>query len=489
MKEGNIIYSRNKLVLKIMWISLIFGIIVDIINKVPINTIITLVLSGLIFGGIATLFTYKRIFETKIKYIILAILTIISYLIISSNPHIGNYLMLYYALAIITFYHDFKPIIISGILNLILTNYFFVAFKDTMFIGLDKNHLISMNLFLILVTFALAFQSKIGLMMRQELEDNNKEIEKDKKEIESLFDKFKYTSGTLRIFNKELTESVNSIGQISSEITNIFSEIALSIESQAQSVNDINTSTIESNKEIESAQIDSTLMKDLAESTAKISDEGNIEVESLKSDISNVSSDIDETLNIIDSLNKESQQIEVILNVISNIAEQTNLLALNAAIEAARAGESGKGFAVVAEEIRKLAENSRDSTNEIGSILQVIQDKSEQTKEKFDFLSLSFISSKSSTENVDNIFKKINYNNINVLKQARNMDERINAILENYKKIVDEVTSISSVTEENSASVEEVTASVEEQNIKINDIVGSFKKLEELSKELNELTN
>ena len=141
MKEGNIIYSRNKLVLKIMWISLIFGIIVDIINKVPINTIITLVLSGLIFGGIATLFTYKRIFETKIKYIILAILTIISYLIISSNPHIGNYLMLYYALAIITFYHDFKPIIISGILNLILTNYFFVAFKDTMFIGLDKNQI------------------------------------------------------------------------------------------------------------------------------------------------------------------------------------------------------------------------------------------------------------------------------------------------------------------------------------------------------------
>lgn len=489
MERDDRIFARNKLVLKVMWISLIAALIVDIVNKVKVNSIIVLGVSGLIFGSIVTVLTYKRVFETKIKYIILVILTVMSYLIIETNPNIVNYFMLYYVLAIITFYHDFKPIIFSGILNMILTNYFYVVFKDTMFIGLSIKSLITLNLFLALITFALAFQSKIGFDMRRELEEKNREVEKDKEKIETLFKKSKHTAGTLKEFSSELTKNINSIGQISNEITSIFSEIALSIESQAKSVADINSFTIEASKEMESVQADSISMKDLAKSTTIVSHEGNTEIEFLKNEIEKVSGNIDETVNIIDSLNKESQQIEVILDAISNIAEQTNLLALNAAIEAARAGESGKGFAVVAEEIRTLAENSRNSAGEIGDILKVIQDKSKETKEQFDFVSLSFDSSKVATENVRENFKKINDNNEDVLKEAENMDEKIYALLESYRTIADEVTSISSVTEENSASVEEVTASVGEQNTQINNIVQSFKELEKLSEELDKLVN
>ena len=79
---------------------------------------------------------------------------------------------------------------------------------------------------------------------------------------------------------------------------------------------------------------------------------------------------------------------------------------------------------------------------------------------------------------MDEVFKQINDNNINVLNQAKNMDEKIRTLKENYEIIGNEVTSISSVTEENSASVEEVTASVTEQNGRINDIVENFRKLE-----------
>lgn len=87
----------------------------------------------------------------------------------------------------------------------------------------------------------------------------------------------------------------------------------------------------------------------------------------------NISRSVDEAANTIEELGRSSDQIGEIITVINNIADQTNLLALNAAIEAARAGEHGKGFAVVAGEVRKLAERTSKSTNEIRDRIELIQ--------------------------------------------------------------------------------------------------------------------
>ncbi|WP_229764976.1 methyl-accepting chemotaxis protein, partial [Vibrio cholerae] len=84
----------------------------------------------------------------------------------------------------------------------------------------------------------------------------------------------------------------------------------------------------------------------------------------------------DKTKSVIQDLNRQTQNIDVILKAINDIADQTNLLALNAAIEAARAGENGRGFAVVADEVRSLAIKTQESTKNIGSIIHILQENS-----------------------------------------------------------------------------------------------------------------
>ena len=139
-----------------------------------------------------------------------------------------------------------------------------------------------------------------------------------------------------------------------------------------------------------------SIASDTSEASSKAkkttTDATNVITETIN-DMKLLGDNIIETSQVVERLGEDSQNIDVILDVIRTIAEQTNLLALNAAIEAARAGEQGRGFAVVADEVRSLAQRSRDATEQIQNVIKTIKDGAENA-------SISMIESKEKAEEI-----------------------------------------------------------------------------------------
>jgi methyl-accepting chemotaxis protein len=298
---------------------------------------------------------------------------------------------------------------------------------------------------------------------------------------------------------KDILKVVLVLGSNSKQVRQTFEELSINNESVHNAVSEISKGTTVSAESIQNQVVLTNQVQSIIKDTSKLSENmrcisketgssiahGLAIADELKEQAGIVNKYNDNVYNIIGGLNQKSSDIVQIMDVIRSIAEQTNLLALNAAIESARAGEAGKGFAVVSDEIRKLAEQSKNSVNKIENIIKELQNDSESSMQAV--VSLREVSKKQNeiVETTKDIFSEISQKMTDVDKNIDKVSEKIGDVLKANDKIVENINELSSVSEETMASAQEANVMTNESFKKVNLSLSLVEELIKTSKDID----
>ncbi|GAE28541.1 methyl-accepting chemotaxis protein [Halalkalibacter wakoensis JCM 9140] len=326
---------------------------------------------------------------------------------------------------------------------------------------------------------------------------------KSKDEIFFLNQSFEQMTNNLREMIGGIANSSEHVAASAEELNASAEQSSKATEAVASSIQEVaggaevTTTKLESNTKalgairqwITQISNSSSAVSELSRQTTTEAEEGDRFVEENLKQMRFIHDSVGRSNQVIGSLSERSQEIGKILDVISGIADQTNLLALNAAIEAARAGEHGKGFAVVADEVRKLAEQSQESTKTIAELIRVIQNDTEESVQIMGEVMANAEKGVKVSEQTSNKFTQILTSTKNITPQIEDVTATVQQISANIDEVSVSAKEISELAKANSSSSEEVAASTEEQLASMEEISSSAEALASMAEELKTIVN
>lgn len=270
-----------------------------------------------------------------------------------------------------------------------------------------------------------------------------------------------------------IIQSSNSVASASTELASTTEELATTFSDQASQVTMVASAVAQISASSEQVLNSVQDVGDKSVTANKLTANGQTHISSANDIMSDIRHNVDVLGDTVAGLARSSEDIANILLVINDIADQTNLLALNAAIEAARAGEHGRGFAVVADEVRKLAERTQQSIQQIESIISTFVTETNKTNSEMLSAKDKVMSGVSKLNETSDVFQNIvkAVDEINTFSQMIRtaMQEQVQAIA----NINDNAHVISSGLEQSSAAITEVSSTVSDLQKQADDQMSS----------------
>lgn len=289
--------------------------------------------------------------------------------------------------------------------------------------------------------------------------------------------------------SEELTATVDEQMKSVSMVSQSIQDIASGSTQNANNINDISATLEEISAGAEQISAGAAELNDNTQMAVQEANEGMHLLSEVVSQNEMVSQAMTEINTVTMSLSQGSNDIKGIVELINGIAGQTNLLALNAAIEAARAGEAGRGFAVVAEEVRKLAEQSAQATQNIAEIIERMGSEIDHAVESVSRASEEVTKGSTTVHSTQQGFAAINEKLVVVKTGIAQIAESVKETAKGTESMVAGVQNISAIAEETSSSTQMVAASAEEQNASMQEINANAAALSKMAGDLNAIVN
>lgn len=482
--------KRNRLFVKLLWSLLALGVAADLAAGLPSSMIWLLVAAGSLTCGLATALTYLRVLPSLIMYLVPCILTLITVLLIVSDPApiVSTYFMVYVNVAVMTLYANYKPIVFSGLLGMGVSTYLFLTpeFRDRLFPGESLAYL---YLYLIFLTVSLAFAMRFSEKLQQQVADEAEAAAAAGRESSLLLDRLKETVLTLDGFSSAYREDMLAAGRISREVTEAFGEMSAASEHQSSAMHRISESVDSVERAVIGLADGTSSLSVLSEETAGLAAGGEDGMRRLSAAMDETESVMATLGELMEELQEQNDRIGEINARIGDIASQTRLLALNASIEAARAGEQGRGFSVVADAVGKLADSSGEAAGDIAAILGRIGERVHSIATAVSSGRGAVAVSSAHTAEVGASIVRILANCEQVRGHAATAVDASSRLKDDYGRIADETTAVVSATEQNQASMQEVDASMSDQHARISGIADGYEQLGRLVQELRQLVD
>lgn len=286
---------------------------------------------------------------------------------------------------------------------------------------------------------------------------------------------------------EELTASAEQTSKSSAQIAGTIQEVAAgsdrqvqSIEESSQAMENVATGV----KQIAATAQGVSLSANLTSEKAVV---GNDAIQTAVQQMKSINSTVNKLAEVIKVLGERSQEIGKITEVITSISAQTNLLALNAAIEAARAGEHGRGFAVVADEVRKLAEQSVGSSQQISQLIAHIQGETSKAVESMGTATREVLEGIDVVNTAGESFEQIQESVIVVARQIQEVSAAAEEMLASTNQVHQAISQVTEVAYQAASGTQNISAAAQEQFAAMEEIATSANSMSKMAEDLQTL--